>query len=209
MFSWKQQLSANGHFASKMSKIFPKFALKHLGTFFAIIVIFLYDVVFNMSFNCSCGEQVHYCNSYMALPCCSLIFIQLWMDKTLLGALKFTFISKSGDECCKIQCRSRFFCVLLLHFIKALFVGVLWVVVVLIDGDWYVCCKIDPSDKRKKLPCRKTDNITLEEHKIIADLKNESSVSFFYKHIFTVILLHQFSLFVLTSGGEKLVICSL
>lgn len=69
--------------------------------------------------------------------------------------------------------------VVLYTVIKAAFFGLLWVVAVLIDGDWYVCCHNNKSDKYPDLACKdKEKNITLEERKVIAELKSRSLVSF-------------------------------
>jgi len=60
------------------------------------------------------------------------------------------------------------------RILKAGLVGSLWVVSVLIDGDWYVCCK-NYYTEHPQLPCKK--NITDEVEVIITKLKNESRVS--------------------------------
>ncbi|GLD73560.1 uncharacterized protein AKAME5_002488500 [Lates japonicus] len=54
--------------------------------------------------------------------------------------------------------------------------GSLWVLFVLIDGDWYVCCYNDQSGKYPQLACTDKNNITAEEKQTIARLKNKSWV---------------------------------
>lgn len=63
---------------------------------------------------------------------------------------------------------------------KAAFVASLWVVSLLIDGDWYVCCKNKYSDRHPDLACKDKESVAPEEKKMIAELKNTSWVSFFF-----------------------------
>ncbi|GLD73559.1 uncharacterized protein AKAME5_002488400, partial [Lates japonicus] len=58
--------------------------------------------------------------------------------------------------------------------IKAAFIGSLWIIAVLIDGDWFVCCYNDQSGKYPQLACTDKNNITAEEQETIAKLKNKS-----------------------------------
>ncbi|XP_051282597.1 uncharacterized protein LOC127378077 isoform X2 [Dicentrarchus labrax] len=144
-----------------MKDIFPKFLLKQFSTFIAIIVIFVYNVVLNKDLKCSCQQQTRNCNLYMALPFCILFVLQLWTDKTFQRTLKY------GCTFCWV---------LLCHILKAVFVGLLWVVSVFVDGDWFVCCWNDHSDKQAQLACKEEKDITPEEKTIIADLKDTSLV---------------------------------
>ncbi len=59
---------------------------------------------------------------------------------------------------------------------KAALVGLLWVASVLIDGDWYVCCKNNGSKQQKQLACKQGKSITAEEQRIMAELENYSKV---------------------------------
>ncbi|KAK1898129.1 Zona pellucida sperm-binding protein 3 [Dissostichus eleginoides] len=56
----------------------------------------------------------------------------------------------------------------------AFLVGLLWVAFVLLDGDWYVCCKNDGSKQQVQLACKAEANITDNERVIIEELKNSS-----------------------------------
>ncbi|XP_035512906.1 uncharacterized protein LOC118324591 [Morone saxatilis] len=144
-----------------MKNVFPKFALKQYSTYIAIIVIFIHNVVLDRDLECSCRQQALNCSVYMALPCLIIFVLQLWMDKTI-------------QRTCGYRC--TFFCVFLCNIFKAAFIGLLWVVSVLIDGDWFVCCWNDHSDKQAQLACKNKNkiNLTLDEHSIIAELKNKS-----------------------------------
>lgn len=146
-----------------MKNIFPKFALKQLSTYISIIVIFVHNVVLDRNLKCSCEQQAHHCNYYMILPFFILFILHLWTDKSFQRELKYW---------------CTFFWVLLYDLLKAALVGLLWVSSVLIDGDWYVCCHNDRSDKQAKLACKREENLTPEERAIVAKLKNESLVSF-------------------------------
>ncbi|XP_045912792.1 uncharacterized protein LOC123975383 isoform X1 [Micropterus dolomieu] len=95
----------------------------------------------------------------MTLPFFIVFVLQLWTDRTFQRTWTYT---------CK------FFWVLLYHIIKAAFIGLLWVVSVLIDGHWYVCCQNDQSNEQKYLACKAKNEITAVEQQIITELKNES-----------------------------------
>ncbi|XP_031167995.1 uncharacterized protein LOC116059181 [Sander lucioperca] len=147
-----------------MKNIFPDFALKQLGLFVAIIVIFFYNVVLDRDYECNCEERCSDCIVYMALPSGIIFVLQLWMDKT--------FIYTCDISTCKSCCKGC--CYVVYHVIKAVFVSLLWVTSVLIDGDWYVCCEINQSEQQKLLACKEKNNRTAEERTTIAELKNHS-----------------------------------
>ncbi|XP_049438422.1 uncharacterized protein LOC125892440 isoform X3 [Epinephelus fuscoguttatus] len=142
--------------------VFPNFALKKLGTFVAIIVIFIHNVVLDRDLKCNCEAPGRGCNSFMAMPFFIIFFVQLWTDKTFLRAWKYA---------CTSTCISSVWA-LLCHIIKAGFIGLIWVISVLIDGDWWVCCKSD-----KKLACKPQQNLTAQDHTTIAELKIESLIA--------------------------------
>ncbi|KAM9752090.1 uncharacterized protein ACNS7B_008719 [Menidia menidia] len=77
------------------------------------------------------------------------------------------------DSCCDSKYCCQFWWIVIISIFKAGLVGLLWVVSVLIDGDWYVCCKNDGSEQQKHLACKKT-NITALEQVEISQLKNYS-----------------------------------
>lgn len=160
---YKQQLSADRNFAPKMKNIWSKFPLKQLSTYVAIIVIFIHNNVLDKDLQCSCKKPTRDCVFYMTLPFFIVFVLQLWTDRTFQRTWTYT---------CK------FFWVLLYHIIKAAFIGLLWVVSVLIDGHWYVCCQNDQSYEQKYLACKAKNEITAVEQQIITELKNESWVSF-------------------------------
>ncbi|XP_039655543.1 uncharacterized protein LOC120558560 [Perca fluviatilis] len=153
-----------------MKNILPKFALNKISIYVAVIVIFIHNVVLNQDLECSCKGQALHCNFYMILPSCIIFVLQLWMDQTLLKALKYMCVNT--NDCKKEHC--KLFCNLVYHIVKAVFVGLLWVTSVFIDGDWYVCCQNDHSEQQAQLACKNKNSLTAEEKAIIAELKNHS-----------------------------------
>ncbi|XP_045913058.1 stress response protein nst1-like [Micropterus dolomieu] len=164
-----------------MKDLFPKFALKQLSTYLAIIVIFIHNVVLDKDLQCSCEQQTLVCIFYMIMPFFILFVLQLWTDKKFKRAWKYTCprTRKCTCTCTKQCCKERLwrvFCIFLHHIIKAVFIGLLWVVSVLIDGDWYVCCWNDQSKQQKQLACKAETDMTAMDRKIIAELKDWSWV---------------------------------
>ncbi|CAI5648771.1 unnamed protein product [Oreochromis niloticus] len=135
------------------------FRCQELGTYATVIGIFTYIVLLHRDMPCTCKDQTKQCNEYMALPFVLVFFIMLFIDKT------FRRTTKHG---------ATFLCIVIKRTIKASLIGLLWVVAVFIDGDWYVCCKID--EVKKMLPCKKKENLTSEEFAEITDLKNTSQI---------------------------------
>ncbi|KAK1898282.1 Zona pellucida sperm-binding protein 3 [Dissostichus eleginoides] len=66
-------------------------------------------------------------------------------------------------------------------------VGLLWVAFVLLDGDWYVCCKNDGSKQQVQLACKAEANITDNERVIIEELKNSSQHYGGFSAFFTIV----------------------
>ncbi|MEQ2231356.1 hypothetical protein ILYODFUR_038662, partial [Ilyodon furcidens] len=71
----------------------------------------------------------------------------------------------------------RFYCTTFSQIIKAAFIGALWTVSLLIDGDWYACCWNGQSGPEAQIPCKEISNRTLEEHVLVDGLKNHSKVA--------------------------------
>ena len=141
MIRVEQQLSADTNMAVEMKDVFSKFPPKQLSTFVAFIVIFVYNSVLKRDLECSCNLKHDYCYEYMSLPFFILFVLQLWKDKIFQRVCQYTCFCRRN--CCDIknmkkQC--RFIGVGLYTVIRASFLGLLWVVAVLIDGDWFVCC---------------------------------------------------------------------
>ncbi|XP_042265593.1 uncharacterized protein LOC121896030 isoform X2 [Thunnus maccoyii] len=131
--------------------------------YIAMIFIFCYHVLLGKDFACSCQPQQTQCDLYMLVPPLVLTFFILWTDEALKRYWRY-FLS---------TCKTRLCGALLSQTFQGFLVGLLWNASVLIDGDWWVCCKNDQSEQHPQLACKKT-NITAEERAIIIELKNQS-----------------------------------
>ncbi|KAK2850909.1 hypothetical protein Q5P01_007185 [Channa striata] len=108
--------------------------------------------------------------------------IQLWIDKTVQKVWRhLCSCGCGGRRCCKGFC--RFFCLLFYHTVKAALIGLLWVVSLFIDGDFYVCCF---NEKHPQLACKAKNNITPEEQESLATLKNQSRIIGFSLLLFII-----------------------
>ncbi|XP_029911274.1 uncharacterized protein LOC115361783 isoform X3 [Myripristis murdjan] len=140
--------------------------MDHASKTVSIIVIVSYHVVLHLDLPCSCKPGMNQCNVYMVVPFFIIFFVILWTDISCQTTLRYT---------CK-NFRCKFCCVLLKNTLKAVCIGLLWVVSVLIDGDWFVCCENDQSPKQIVLACKvkNKSNLTSEEQEIITELKGKS-----------------------------------
>ncbi|MED6295187.1 hypothetical protein CHARACLAT_029101 [Characodon lateralis] len=85
-------------------------------------------------------------------------------------------------SCCVSKVRA-FYCTTFSQIIKAAFIGALWTVSLLIDGDWYACCW-----NETQIPCKGKSNQTLEEQVLLDDIKNHSKVAGFLLLLIILIL---------------------
>lgn len=149
-----------------MKNFLPDVNVRKYGTFVAVVVIFVHNFVVNKDMPCTCkkGDGI-ICTLYMIIPSFILFILQLWTEE------KFTRIWKYS---CRYKW--RFWIDLIYDIIKAICVGLLWVLATLIEGDWYVCCNITYNQTYTDLACKneKTD----DERKKIAEMKISSMVSF-------------------------------
>ncbi|KAA8578386.1 hypothetical protein FQN60_006069 [Etheostoma spectabile] len=125
------------------------------------------------------------------MPSFLVFILQLWTDTTFPRALKYTCACTCACPCacpcdctcgCPCDCtcgckkRCKLFCVLVYHIVKAALVALLWVSSVFIDGDWFVCCQNDQSDRQAQLACKEKNQLTAEDRATIAQLKNRSTL---------------------------------
>lgn len=99
----------------------------------AIIVFFLFlEVLFKFVFLCPCdpkyGRHVCFCALYMLLPACILFYICLLMDKKRMETCGWTRedFPWPSFKCCAV-------------FLRALSIGLVWLITVFMNGEWYVC----------------------------------------------------------------------
>ncbi|KAK2898168.1 hypothetical protein Q8A73_014548 [Channa argus] len=62
------------------------------------------------------------------------------------------------------------------HIVQAAFIGLLWVVFVFLEGNWFICCMNNHSQEQAQLPCKSEGVLTDDERAIIAELKNKSRI---------------------------------
>ncbi|KAK2850912.1 hypothetical protein Q5P01_007188 [Channa striata] len=129
------------------------------GVYATVMGMFSYNFLYDKSFVCSKPAPQWVCWTYMLVPVLLILVLRLWMDRSFRRDWKLTL---ARDECtCGGSC--YFWTVLCTHILKSLFVGLLWCVSVLVDGDWYVCCS-------------SCCNVTLTNAELKSDLANESRI---------------------------------
>lgn len=151
-------------------KHFVKHVTKTAGVYASVIVIFIYNFVLHKDMPCTCKEQHAECWLYLILPACPIFLFALWVDKTFQTALR------------NIRCaghKSHFCAVFWIRIVKAVCIGSLWVVSVLLDGDWYICCQNNEID-HQELACKDKANNTAEEQRIRNKLAGKSMVSLMF-----------------------------
>lgn len=190
----KLQLSSDTNFLPKMRDFLTNFPFRALSIFVTIVGSFTYNILLERDIQCTCKDVALDCSTYMFMPFCIIFFLILWTDKTLQRTCKYTFVCEfNNQEQQNQQCvRTQLCGVFWSRIFKAFSVGVLWVVSVLVDGDWYVCCESET--EKSQLACKDKANITAEENVMINSLKNTSRVSFsfccscFFSHLQHLIL---------------------
>ncbi|CAI5657476.1 unnamed protein product [Oreochromis niloticus] len=151
-----------------MKSFLPNIVIRNYGTFVAVVVIFIHNYVLDRDMQCTCKEDKTACGVYFFLPFFVLSILQLWMDDKFTRIWKYSFDWKCEIAIC---CNTRFIIVLFHHIIKAFCFGSLWILALLIDGDWYVCCL--GNDKGLACKNEKTD----DERTKIAEKKNFSMLA--------------------------------
>ncbi|XP_026187280.1 uncharacterized protein LOC113145111 isoform X2 [Mastacembelus armatus] len=167
-----------------MKGILANFTIENIGTYTTVIVVFTYNILLDVDMGSRHEQwQKLQCILYMTLPFFTLIVLIICMDKTFRGVLRFICPCK-----CDELGRCRFYWLLVLRILKAVLVGLLWVITLLIDGDWYVCCKNNWTKQQSQLAYGFKWYHSDEEQVIIADLKSESKL-YGFSTLFGVICL--------------------
>lgn len=125
---------------------------------FTLGALYYYHVRLDKDMRCSCKSQTLDCWTYLFVPGLVLFLVQLWLDLSIRRVLNLL----CGSLCGKMVL------VLFKRVLEAVFVGLLWVESVLLDGDWYVCCG------RGNIRCSKYDYY--EERPDSDEIRNESQV---------------------------------
>ncbi|XP_041859985.1 uncharacterized protein LOC121651686 [Melanotaenia boesemani] len=147
---------------SEMENTESGWASGRFSTYFGVFVIFL---VFDQAFECSCNPQQFDCNLHISLPVFTAFVFMLWTDRSFhrVGRHLLSFDRRHTCSFLASSCVS---------VIKAAFIALLWVVYVLIGGDWYACCMKDQAEEQ--LACRAAGRLTDGERAAITELKNKS-----------------------------------
>ncbi|XP_023150665.2 uncharacterized protein LOC111585419 [Amphiprion ocellaris] len=124
---------------------------KSVGVYTAATGIFIYHVVFDKDFECTCKVQAFLCPFYMILPAFIIFFMLLWLDGSFQAILKYSCLKGT----------KRFCWFLLQRIIRAVFISLLWPMSVLIDGDWFICCIHE-----KILNCTESSQMSTKDLKI-------------------------------------------
>ena len=129
---------------------------------FAIFAMFLFfQILFKYDFVCPCdpdfGWHVHFCILYMVLPALIFFFISILVDQQHLKICGFTREDlpcssiESFMKCCAVS-------------VKDCCMGLLWVIIALIDGDWYVCLMTHSNGTaEEQLACKQLKDRTKTE----------------------------------------------
>ncbi|CAI5657629.1 unnamed protein product [Oreochromis niloticus] len=179
-----------------MKDFLKRFPFRKFSIFLTVVGTFTYNILLDRDVTCTCKDVAQECTIYMTLPFLIIFFLMLWTDKTLERTCKYTFLCerKKPERNNQVLCghvRKQLCGVFIIHIFKAISVGLLWVVSVFIDGDWYVCCQ--SGTEESELACKDEINITAQENVIISSLKNQS------RHIGFFLLFAIVSLATLTS----------
>ncbi|XP_043964172.1 uncharacterized protein LOC122826413 [Gambusia affinis] len=162
-------------------------SLPEFATYATIIVFFTYNVLFDREEACTCKDQKVHCDIYISVPIFIIFLLLLWNDKSFNGTCRAYCCMRtrriSGTKCCHI---------IFLQIVKALVIGLLWVISVLFDGDWYACCRNGLSKEEAQIPCK--TNRTPEEQATIDNLKNESKIIGLYVLLVLLFLVVCYSL---------------
>ncbi|XP_038579717.1 uncharacterized protein LOC119906226 isoform X1 [Micropterus salmoides] len=150
-----------------MQSLLTKLVSGKLSTYAVIILMFTYSILLDRDFPCTCKPQVNDCNLYIGLPVVFIFLLILWTDRSFQRVCRY---QRSGA----FGCCGSFLGYSLRKIVKAALVGVLWVAFVLIEADWYVCCK-NYSTEQIDLACKaKENNLTEGERVSVAELKSKS-----------------------------------
>lgn len=125
--------------------------------FLVIVMIYIFQYIFNSQFSCSCTEKFH----FIVVIYVGLIPLLLFL---ILKLFKQTRTKVSGAVCY----------VFLPQIFQVFGICLFWGGFILLDGDLYLCLATKHSDTLRELPCKK--NLTLQEMSIITIHKNWSQV---------------------------------
>lgn len=101
---------------------------------FTLFSLYYYHVRLDNDMACSCKSQTKDCWVYLLVPGLVLFVVQLWVDLVFARGLRQLCGGVNGPT------GRRVAPVLIKRILEAVFVALLWIQSVLLDGDWYLCC---------------------------------------------------------------------
>ncbi|XP_071397396.1 uncharacterized protein [Centroberyx affinis] len=107
----------------------------------------------------------------MAFPPFLIVFIVLGINNRFQRV--FRFICKYSCHA-NAPCKCHFCSTLVMLLFKGFFAGLVWVMIVYIDGNWYVCCSDSLPKELSHLPCKNKSHLTYEEQDTLFQLRDTS-----------------------------------
>ncbi|KAM9751149.1 uncharacterized protein ACNS7B_008058 [Menidia menidia] len=134
------------------------------GPYAAVLGIFL---LLGGSLECSCRPQQLGCYLHLLLPAAAAALLLLATDRCFQRLVRHLLSADRRHAGSFLRsCGGR--------VLRAAGVGLLWLVCVLVDGDWYVCCMNDHSEQQEKLACTSAGWLSDEERAVLAELRDTS-----------------------------------
>ncbi|KAJ0064650.1 hypothetical protein NL108_011481 [Boleophthalmus pectinirostris] len=124
--------------------------------FSLITLVLIYHLVFEVELPCTCENPLKDCIFYMTVPFLIILFAQLCVDQRFQRAIFGVFYR-----------------VALLRLSKALFIALVWVELVLVNGDWMLCCF---NDLKHNVSCDKDFRLTQQHQRDVTEWKNFSRI---------------------------------
>ncbi|XP_028438298.1 uncharacterized protein LOC114558467 isoform X2 [Perca flavescens] len=140
-------------------KMYSSVTFARVSTFVSIIVIFIYKVVIDRDYKCDCDGSGHHSLWYMVVPSIVLFVFQFWTIKCSYKGKACRCNRKGCDDNLKY---------ISYQFIKAVVVGLLWVISLLIDGEWAVCYY------HKDIACKDKATFNFTEQETFSNVKSTS-----------------------------------
>lgn len=139
-----------------------------------VILIFSYHFIFEKDIPCTCTNLGRDCTLYVLLPTLIILFALLWMDKRCHRGCKKKLCRRTccRRPDCRFDSRSKK-CFSCFRFLNAAFVSLIWIVSVLIDGDWYVCCT---DHTHHDIACEDEANRSEEDRRALNSMNDESRI---------------------------------
>lgn len=137
---------------------------------------FFLFVLLKYHFLCPCdpdhNKHIGFCILYIFFPAMLCFFF------TMVIACLRVKASASKDGCACSNCCTA--------FLRALSMGLLWVIIVLFDGDWWVCLMThSDSETEEQVACKQETNLTKKDNINIRYHTNVSRVSITIHFIFS------------------------